>query len=1497
MINRIRSRRSRKQAVWSLSSLEDRVMLAADCGAAIGATSSGDVAREIRSETGTPQDVAAASMARIVFIDSAVDSIAQLADGLAQGHELVLLQPGVDALQQITETLSSRSNVSSIHIIAHGAAGQIQLGGRQVDLGVIQANQAQVASWKHALTADADILIYGCETGAEAGGLALIQRIAELTGADVAASTNQTGSGSGASGDADWVLERRIGVIESDLALSEQSRNAYRAFLPITVRAAGSTGQEQMLVQIDGETVATYDNVGTTFQDFSIAIDGVDADQVRVVFTNDLYQPEIGIDRNLRVDKITIDGVIYETEAPEVYSTGTWLPADGIVPGYRQSHTLHTNGYFQYAGTTPPPVGGDPNLLVINEIHYNPGPDLDGDAEFLELYNSGDQAVDLGGLSFTGFDLTFASGTIIGAGQYAIVAPSIALAESTWGVTPIAEFTGGGLSGGGELIQLLAADGSVIDQVDYLDEAPWTPLPDGNGPSLELIDWALDNSLATHWASSIGDPTPAAENSVYGTEPVAPITDIIVTPGEVLPDQDFTISATISGATTANLIYVVGFGEEQSIAMTSSVADVWEAVVPGADAGALIRYRIESDVAVAPFDDTINYFGIVVSPTDIVGNDLPLFQFFVDETQFTELTTTDLALTDTTIPAVVYFDGKVIDNATVRVRGGVYSRTFYAKKSLKFELPKGYTIDIGDEGEYLVDEFAIQADFGDWSQVTPDIAWDVFNAETDSLESSFFVRAEINGDFHGIFRYQNLYDGAYRDANGISDDDEFFKAGEGGFGDDLSFDKKSPDDGDLTRLAELNSVLIQPKSAAKTAYLYENVDIANVVNHMALSVFMRHDDQSGQNFYMLRNSETGLWSIVEWDLDRTFVVPADGDGGSFTTPTPIHNELLDSVFEVPEFQEMYWRRLQTIVDKYLADDSLVNRHNELIEQIGAANSAEEFAKWGRNDIYANRFWADEFADAIDLRRDAFAAETRLPGTATGENNIVINELHYNPLDGDAEFLELYNAGTESVDLSGGKIDAAGLEIGFGTVLLPGQYVVFSDNYEQFKQQSVGNIFFGGQYSGGLKGSGELVELVDADGNLIDSVDYSDSDPWPTQPDGNGFSLSLINPTFDNSLAESWNASAQINGTPGVANDQTTALNSITIFAAGVTGDEIITLDVAGQQVATFKLADYGGKPGDLQNRSFVELNWSSNDPIELIDVRVSFVNDLYDPENGIDLNVAIDAVEIAGVFYETEAPDVYSTGTYVPGEGIVPGFRESEILHSNGYFQFAIDLTNESPVAVDDFVTTVEGTTISGNVLENDSDADLDTLSVISNSDPTGGTVSVGDNGDFVYTPDLGFTGQDSFTYTVSDGKGGIATGTVSIAVDPIVLIADGNVIQMRNFDFDDSFLSSVGGRVRTSTTNDSATHWELIYVGDGDFKLRNVASGAYLDGDLSGIDTALQTDEPGTNWRFIEYASGHYYLLNSLFNGYIDASGSNTGVIYDPGILDPDDVWIITLV
>ena len=94
---------------------------------------------------------------------------------------------------------------------------------------------------------------------------------------------------------------------------------------------------------------------------------------------------------------------------------------------------------------------------------------------------------------------------------------------------------------------------------------------------------------------------------------------------------------------------------------------------------------------------------------------------------------------------------------------------------------------------------------------------------------------------------------------------------------------------------------------------------------------------------------------------------------------------------------------------------------------------------------------------------------------------------------------------------------------------------------------------------------------------------------------------------------------------------------------------------------------------------------------------------------------------------------------------------------------------NRPPVAVNDAATTMVGMPVAISVLGNDSDPDGDVISVVSNTVPAHGTVTrVG--GVFTYTPASGFTGIDTFTYTISDGRGGTATATVTITVSGCVV-------------------------------------------------------------------------------------------------------------------------------
>ena len=138
------------------------------------------------------------------------------------------------------------------------------------------------------------------------------------------------------------------------------------------------------------------------------------------------------------------------------------------------------------------------------------------------------------------------------------------------------------------------------------------------------------------------------------------------------------------------------------------------------------------------------------------------------------------------------------------------------------------------------------------------------------------------------------------------------------------------------------------------------------------------------------------------------------------------------------------------------------------------------------------------------------------------------------------------------------------------------------------------------------------------------------------------------------------------------------------------------------------------------------------------------------------------------------------TFTYTPPAGFSgnDNFRytvsDGKGGEARGTVQIAVNTVNEAPQAGADSISTTEGNPVTtGNVLANDTDPDGDSLSVsgVDGRSAQGGTVVDNGDGTFTYTPPAGFSGTDSFAYTVSDGKGGEAQGTVNVTVTKVVPI------------------------------------------------------------------------------------------------------------------------------
>ncbi len=156
---------------------------------------------------------------RVTFIDSRVENYQTIIDSLdLSTTTVVILDESTDGIQQITDYLTSQSDVgavdivSGVDIISHGAAGEIILGSTVLSSENIADYQAQLAEIGSHLTDNGDILLYGCDVAAGDAGQTFIAALADATRADVAASTDLTGS---AALGGDWVLEASTGTIET----------------------------------------------------------------------------------------------------------------------------------------------------------------------------------------------------------------------------------------------------------------------------------------------------------------------------------------------------------------------------------------------------------------------------------------------------------------------------------------------------------------------------------------------------------------------------------------------------------------------------------------------------------------------------------------------------------------------------------------------------------------------------------------------------------------------------------------------------------------------------------------------------------------------------------------------------------------------------------------------------------------------------------------------------------------------------------------------------------------------------------------------------------------------------------------------------------------------------------------------------------------------------------------------------------------------------------
>ncbi|NEO85775.1 MAG: DUF4347 domain-containing protein [Spirulina sp. SIO3F2] len=223
----------------------------------------------------------------LTAIDTTVAGYAQFLFGGKAGSISFTVDSDESGIAEISDRLTqistSGQHVSEVHIVSEGNAGNFWLGSDFVAHNNLAQHADSLQTWNTALTETADILLYSCLTALGSGGEALMQGLATLTGADVAASTTLTGN---AALGGDWVLERQTGQIEASLGFTPETLATY-------------SGKLALFTVTNGNDAGT----GSLRQAISDANGAAGADEIRFsgVTAVDLTSGELGITEELTI--------------------------------------------------------------------------------------------------------------------------------------------------------------------------------------------------------------------------------------------------------------------------------------------------------------------------------------------------------------------------------------------------------------------------------------------------------------------------------------------------------------------------------------------------------------------------------------------------------------------------------------------------------------------------------------------------------------------------------------------------------------------------------------------------------------------------------------------------------------------------------------------------------------------------------------------------------------------------------------------------------------------------------------------------------------------------------------------------------------------------------------------------------------------------------------------------------------------------------------------
>lgn len=524
-----------------------------------------------------------------------------------------------------------------------------------------------------------------------------------------------------------------------------------------------------------------------------------------------------------------------------------------------------------------------PAAVVINEIMYHP-PDDQDQLQFIELFNSGSDPVDLSGWSLKqGVQFTFPETSAIAPSGFLVVCRDQRAFRRAYGATlpALGDFSGK-LNHKGEKIELADASGKIVDAVRFADKEPWPLGPDGYGSSLEKVCPLVPGDDALNWSASrvirgnVSGGSPGRTNDSYSPT-VRPVVQNVRWEKLLKPNQPLVVSAAIKSAKpveAAELQYqvirsaksVTGTNLAMGRVSGDALAGRYEVTIPAQTAGSLVRFTIKA----ADKDGTARVepgpseprpaFSAFVADVSERGR-IPLITIVNSETvrsggqKFGAAPAREIARGRS---AVLYGPPEgpmeLFDFVQVRRRNGGLKVHFLRDQ----RLDEMSTINLIFEGHprWVLSEH---------------LSYELFRKAGLNIQKSGHARLTVDGRALGYYLMVEQPNKNFLERTGRNENGNLYKLQWFGNGVVGQHEKKTNPESGHGDIIALTENLRRKSGAAQWAYINEQLNVDAFVNYYAVNMCIQNWDGFFNNHFFLHDTKPGgKWDVIPWDEDKTW---------------------------------------------------------------------------------------------------------------------------------------------------------------------------------------------------------------------------------------------------------------------------------------------------------------------------------------------------------------------------------------------------------------------------------------------------------------------------------------------------------------------------------------------------------------------------------------------------------------------------------------------------